>query len=168
MGMCWDGALYVDTTLPFGLRSAPKIFTPLADTAEWIIKQAVVEIVIHYPDDILVIGEPGTPECSTALRTLIDIFHHLGFPIAIEKLEGPNPCLVLLGFEFDSEAMEVRLSQSKLQELQALHVVHQWVGRKLCERRELELLVRKLTHACVECLNCSREPIDPIIVSDLI
>ena len=25
MGMMWDGALYVDTALPFGLRSAPKI-----------------------------------------------------------------------------------------------------------------------------------------------
>ena len=27
LGMQREGALYVDTTLPFGLRSAPKIFT---------------------------------------------------------------------------------------------------------------------------------------------
>ena len=25
LGMVWDGNLYIDTTLPFGLRSAPKI-----------------------------------------------------------------------------------------------------------------------------------------------
>ena len=90
MGMCWEGALYVDTTLPFGLCSAPKIFTALADAAEWIIRQAGVDVIIHYLDDFLVIGAPGTPECSTALRTLIDIFHRLGFPIAMEKLEGPT------------------------------------------------------------------------------
>ena len=27
----------MDMTLPFGLRSTPKIFTALADTAEWIV-----------------------------------------------------------------------------------------------------------------------------------
>ena len=30
MGMMWEGALYIDTCLPFGLRSAPKIFTAIA------------------------------------------------------------------------------------------------------------------------------------------
>ena len=52
--------LYIDSTLPFGQRSAPKIFTALVDAAEWIIKQAGVDFVIHYLDDFLVIGAPGT------------------------------------------------------------------------------------------------------------
>ncbi len=34
LGMLWREGLFVDTTLPFGLRSAPKIFTALADAAE--------------------------------------------------------------------------------------------------------------------------------------
>ena len=38
LGMMWDGKLYVDAALPFGLRSAPKIFTALADAIEWIAK----------------------------------------------------------------------------------------------------------------------------------
>ena len=37
MGMMWRGSVYVDTTLPFGLRSAPKVFTALADVLEWIL-----------------------------------------------------------------------------------------------------------------------------------
>ena len=35
-GMIWRDALFIDTALPFGLLSAPKIFTALADAAEWI------------------------------------------------------------------------------------------------------------------------------------
>ena len=35
-GMVWEDQLYVDTVLPFGLRSAPKIFTAIADAAEWV------------------------------------------------------------------------------------------------------------------------------------
>ena len=39
LSMQWEGALFMDTTMPFGLRSAPKIFTALADAAEWIVKR---------------------------------------------------------------------------------------------------------------------------------
>ena len=145
MGMTWEGALYIDTTLPFGLRSAPKIFTALADAAEWIIRQTGVGFIIHYLDDFLVAGAPGSSECAAALSTMRDVFQRLGFPIAVEKLEGPTPCLEFLGFELDSQAMKVRLSPTKLRELQTL--VHQWVGKKTCERRELESLVGKLAHA---------------------
>ena len=38
LGMQWDGKLYVDTALPFGLHLAPKIFTALADGLMWIIQ----------------------------------------------------------------------------------------------------------------------------------
>ena len=39
LGMSWKGKVYVDATLPFGLRSAPKIFTAVADACEWILRQ---------------------------------------------------------------------------------------------------------------------------------
>ena len=48
----------MDTALPFGLRSAPKIFTAVADAVEWIAKQEGVGFVIHYLDDFLVVGPP--------------------------------------------------------------------------------------------------------------
>ena len=36
LGMMWNGQLYMDTALPFGLRSAPKIFTVVADALQFI------------------------------------------------------------------------------------------------------------------------------------
>ena len=38
LGMRWEDALFVDTELPFGLRSSPKIFTGVVDALEWIAK----------------------------------------------------------------------------------------------------------------------------------
>ena len=35
LGMVWQGNLFVDAALPFGLRSAPWIFTAVADVLEW-------------------------------------------------------------------------------------------------------------------------------------
>jgi hypothetical protein len=39
LGMCWEGTVYVDAALPFGLRTAPLIFSALADTLQWIMQK---------------------------------------------------------------------------------------------------------------------------------
>ena len=37
LGMKWQGKVYIDKVLPFGLRSAPLIFSGVADALQWII-----------------------------------------------------------------------------------------------------------------------------------
>ena len=144
LGTMWRGVLFVDTALPFGLRSAPKIFTAVADAVEWIARSEGVDFVIHYLDDFLVMGDPGSSGCAVALQKLLEIFQRLGLLVALDKLEGPSSCLVFLGFELDSRDLVVRLPQQKLTELKAL--VRQWERRKSCTMRELESLVGKLAH----------------------
>jgi hypothetical protein len=129
------------------LRSAPKIFTAITDAVEWILKQAGVKFVIHYLDDFLLIGAPGSRECAEALEIVKAIFGRLGLPIAIRKLEGPTLCLIFLGIEIDTWAMELRLPVEKLRELQAL--LEAWLsGQQSRTRDELESLTGKLNHAC--------------------
>jgi len=38
LGMRWQGKVYVDKVLPFGLRSAPIIFTAVADALQFIME----------------------------------------------------------------------------------------------------------------------------------
>ena len=71
LGTIWENALYIDTALPFGLRSAPKIFNALADAVEWILRQEGIEVVLHYLDDFLLVGAPNSPECERALSILL-------------------------------------------------------------------------------------------------
>ena len=54
--MLWEGKIFIDTTMPFGLRSAPKIFTALADAVEWVLRERDVQFVIHYLDDFILVG----------------------------------------------------------------------------------------------------------------
>ena len=51
LGIEWAGVTYIDKALPFGLRSAPKIFSAIADALTWAMIQAGVHTVIHYLDD---------------------------------------------------------------------------------------------------------------------
>ena len=115
MGMLWEGSLFVDTALPFGLRSGPKIFTALADAAEWIVRQQGLNFVIHYLDDFLLVMSPDGYQGEHALRILLESFERLGLPVAWDKLEGLTTCLTFLGFQLDSTQWEVRLPRSKLE-----------------------------------------------------
>ncbi len=49
--MRWDGQVYVDKVLPFGLRSAPKLYNAVADAMLWILERSDYVEVIHYLDD---------------------------------------------------------------------------------------------------------------------
>ena len=117
LGMSWEGALYVDTALPFGLRSAPKICNALAGALEWMVRQEGVQWILHYLDDFLLVGAPGSGQCEEDLRRLLSVFERLRVPIASEKLEGPTDRLTFLGIEIDSQEMTLQLPVRKLLEL---------------------------------------------------
>ena len=37
LAISWEGQTYVDRALPFGLHSAPKIFSAVADAVAWVL-----------------------------------------------------------------------------------------------------------------------------------
>ena len=95
LGMKWQGEVYLDTRLSFGLRSAPIIFTALADALEWITRQQGV-CVLHYLDDFITIGPPDSAECGMNMQKLCQMREQLGVPVAAEKTVGPTTCLIFL------------------------------------------------------------------------
>lgn len=58
LGMSWKHQTYINTVLPFGLRSAPLISTAVTDAVKWILKAQGVKHVMHYLDDYLLRGPP--------------------------------------------------------------------------------------------------------------
>ena len=117
-GMQWSDRFYVDTRLPFGLRSAPLLFSAAADTLEWVVKQSGCYHIFHYIDDFILLGPPGSAECERGLRCLQQACANLGVLLAEDKTEGPATLLTVLGIEFDTQAVVLRLSSDKLQPVQ--------------------------------------------------
>jgi len=94
LGMFWRNHVYVDGMLPFGLRSAPKIFTAVADVLEWRISRAGVQYIYHYLDDSVVLECPDAEECAKSLSTLKTVCGDLGVLLAPEKQASPSTRLV--------------------------------------------------------------------------
>ena len=145
LGTKWQDKIFIDAVLPFGLRSAPKIFNAIADALEWIFARSGIYPTHHYLDDFIFFGHPGTNQCVDALTTAIASCNKLGVPLALDKLLGPSTVLPFLGIELDTATMELRLPADKLHNLQSL--IKSWQGRKSCTKRELLSLIGHLQHA---------------------
>ena len=146
LGMRWEGKVYVDKTLPFGLRSAPIIFSALADALAWMMLHKGVSFVDHYIDDFITAGRPRSMECHNNLQIMLETCDNTGTPVEPDKTEGPSTVLVFLGIEIDTMAMQLRLPSDKLARLKEL--LWKWRGKKECRKRDLKSLIGVLSHAC--------------------
>lgn len=145
LAMEWKEGIFIDTCLPFGLRSAPKLFNVLADLLEWVAGQQGVSSLLHYLDDFLTMGAPGSDECQHNLHILIQVCQLLGIPLALEKVVGPITVLDFLGILLDTIRMEARLPDEKLARIRSM--VKEWLGKSNATKREILSLVGLLQHA---------------------
>ena len=143
--MRWKDELYIDTALPFGLCSAPKIFNAVADAVHWILARSSID-TLHYQDDFLIIGPREKEECEAVLGRVYKLFAKLGIPIASQKTECPARSLVFLGIVIDAIEGVLRLPEEKLRRLQ--RTIREWESRRTCTKRELLSIIGQLQHAC--------------------
>ena len=147
LGIKWQGVVYCDTALPFGLRSAPKLFTAVADGLAWAMACRGIRRFIHYLDDFFFCMPPVPADLPDPLRAAIPLCAELGLPVAPDKVAGPATTITFLGIEIDSVQQELRLPQPKLTRL--LHTLRLWSNRRSATKRELQSLIGQLNHAAV-------------------
>lgn len=83
LAISWEGKVYIDRALPFGLRSAPKIFSAVADIIAWALHCSGIQHQIHYLDDFLFIGALNTDEGRNALAIARRVLEYLGVPVVV-------------------------------------------------------------------------------------
>ena len=140
LGIHWQNLYYVNTCLPFGLRSALYLFNQFVTALHWILTTNYgMSHLIHYLDDYLLMDLPRSPRCGHNIGVFLTVCESLGIPVAMDKLEGPSTTLTFLGLELDSVRQEIRLPQDKLHTI--LTELSQWSKpRKTTKRRLLSLL----------------------------
>ena len=147
LGIHWKGKFYVDTCLPFGLRSAPYLFNRLSEAIHWTLTNNYgVQHLLHYLDDFLTAGPANSAICSQNLNAMLSLCEKINSPVKSSKIEGPSTSLTFLGIHLDTVTMEASITaerkESLLQELRYLHSRHK------CTKRQLLSLIGKLSFSC--------------------
>lgn len=110
----WGGQNYEFRTLPFGVASAPRVFTKLLRPVAAMMRRRGVRMII-YLDDILILSQKETSlrkDVGLVAQTLTQ----LGFTINTKKsVFEPSQVLDFLGFTVDTRTMVLQLLEEKVQ-----------------------------------------------------
>ena len=115
----YNGQLYEFECLPFGLYTAPYVFTKtMKPVVSFLRKRAIT--MVTYIDDILFI-EKSDRACRSNLEIAKSLFEYLGLLVNLEKSQiSPQKLFKFLGFIYDSAKIEVKLPQFKKVKIQCL------------------------------------------------
>ena len=121
LGICWFDQYFIMTCLPFGLASAPKIYTAFADAIEWMticsdfqlfMSDQGVQLIRHYLDDFF----GGSPDKAMALRqfeTVEKAMTDAAIPTRASKMEPPAHGQKIIGTLFDTHTQTITLPEDK-------------------------------------------------------
>jgi hypothetical protein len=140
----WERKFYVDMFLPFGLRTAPRIFNLFSEALHWVFETSHGWNLTHYLDDFFVVFPPET-NIAPHSQVFDEVINTMGLTKAVEK-DSHGTTVTHLGFEFDSINMEVCLPPNK--KLRAMQAVKRLLHASSISFTELEEVLGFLSHCC--------------------
>jgi hypothetical protein len=109
----WKDVLYEYSCLPFGLSSAPRVFTKLLKPVVAYLRELGIRLVI-YLDDLLILND-SISGLLHDLRIVINLLESLGFIVNFEKsIVFPQQQIEYLGMIIDSKAQKFSLPTDKV------------------------------------------------------
>ena len=109
---CW----FVDNRLCFGLRLGPKYFNFVSNFVYDVLTEVYYLSIVNYLDDFITVADDMS-KCSMARNTVVGLLRFLGFHVAYDKMVSPSQIVTYLGIIIDSQRMELRLPEGKLEKL---------------------------------------------------
>ena len=114
----WQGRMYQFNCLPFGLSSAPWVFTKTSRAVILTLRTLGLRLII-YIDDILIMAETEDKAKDHTVG-LIFLLENLGFIVNYQKSQlNPTREIDFLGFSINSESLTMKLPGNKLKKTRA-------------------------------------------------
>jgi len=151
LGTTWDHNngvrdFYIDHVLPFGLRSSAQLFNLFATALEFCMLQQGTTHASHYLDDYMSSGRPDSDECANNLKIMISTCEYLGMEVNFNKVVEPATTMEFLGIVIDTNRLELRMSQERLDDV--IQELTSWKERGSGIKRDLLSLLGKLVFLC--------------------
>ena len=164
MGFVWRNAMFFFVALMFGFRNSGQAGQRTTTAVVFMFKNDSRKFsgkafrCLNYSDDLA--GVERGIRAWVAYYYMSVLLAQLGLDESFEKSCPPSTCLEYLGVEFDSIAMEKRVTKSRIRELD--HALDEWLVKERATKRELQSILHKLLWI-VNCVKNSRIFVSRII-----
>ena len=145
---------FIDKCLPFGASISCSIFQKFSDALKYLVEyQAtaknpnsfIVDTITNYLDDFLFLALTLSL-CNELIEEFLKLCDELGVPVAAEKTEWGQKCIVFLGILLDGEDLVMRIPLEK--RTKALNLLNRFVDKKKATVKELQELCGYLNFLC--------------------
>jgi len=141
----FNDSLYEFNCLPFGLNTAPYVFTKILKPVVGYLRNLGFLSVI-YLDDLLLIGNTYS-ECSANINASVELLQNLGFIVNEEKsCKIPSKNCKFLGFVLNSQTMTLELPSDKRCKIR--DQITKFRKLKQCKIRKFAQLIGSLVACC--------------------
>ena len=138
----WEGKHYKFQSLPFGLSSAPRVFTKLLKPVVGLLRQMGLCLII-YLDDILFMHS-NRDQLEEMAPLIVSLFEALGLMVNRPKsLLTPTQSIEFLGFLINSHIQRLFLPSEKSRKI--LQEVAKLLRQQTLTARELAMFIGKVT-----------------------
>ncbi|VDI51238.1 Hypothetical predicted protein [Mytilus galloprovincialis] len=145
-GFMWEGKYYYDKNLQMGCSSSCQIFEKFSSAIEWIArKKLLITHMVHILDDFMIVDKTEDG-CKKKLNRFLAICKDMGIPISKEKTFQPSQVMSFVGYEIDTQLMEVRLPIDKLDKCN--NIITVVLQKEKITLRELQSIIGTLNFAC--------------------
>ena len=132
LGYHWRDQVYVDRTLPMGLRSAAYICQRVTNIVTYILGQKGVRVV-NYLDDIA--GCENWDCAQAGFDQMGEVLEQMGLQEASNKATAPSCRMTFLGVLFDTCSMTLAVTPDRLDN--SWTELRLWLNRQHCTMRQL-------------------------------
>lgn len=140
----YGGNLYQMTCLPFGLASAPHLFSSITCWVAEILRAKGCRIVV-YLDDFLLVNQDRS-KLSLQAAEAVRLLRHLGWRVNFKKsILSPTQDLEYLGIRWRTAINTMSLPKQKIEDLKV--TLHQTLQRNTISLRLLQRLLGQLNFA---------------------
>ena len=149
LGYEWNGNLYFDKSIPFGLRHGAMNCERVTCAICYAAAKEVEAELVAFIDDL---GGAAPDNLQLALQHYQGVcrtIEKLGLILAPEKCEGPRRILTWTGTTYNSITMIMSIDQSKIEE--TLELVRQVIVTSKITLKEMKVLLGKLQHSIKLC-----------------
>ena len=137
----WRNRCYAFQGLPFGLNTAPRVFTKLLKPIAAYLRKRGIQIIVYF-DNFLILGS-SIEESKANTQLTLDLLQWLGFTINWEKsVLVPTQSLTFLGLSIDSQTMLFSLPERKVLNIQ--NRCQSLIGNPTPSAREVASLIARL------------------------
>jgi hypothetical protein len=151
LSFCWGGEVFHFVCLPFGLSSAPFIYSKCMRQIAKYLRSLGIRL-IHYLDDWLLLNQDADA-LQLQINLVLSTFDRLGLRVNVEKsVITPTQVITFLGLEFNSSSFTLALPADKLLRLGGM--ARSLLQKEVIPIFELESFIG-LANFATQCCNIS-------------